>query len=107
MRFQPHGVHRKLNTESMFEDAKDYVALKGSLAQGEHHIQQGLFLRCTADSTSSIIDTMVPTVCYDRRGCCNTAKESAVAGSAALDQPVSSKTTLDANALITPARINE
>ena len=60
-----------------------------------------------ADSTSSIIDTMVPTVCYDRRGCCNTARESAVAGSAALDQPVSSKTTLDANALITPARINE
>ncbi len=94
----------------MFEDAKEYVALKGSLAQGEHHSRQpkqGLFLRCTADSTSSIIDTMVPTVCYDRRGCCNTARESAVAGSAALDQPVSSKTTLDANALIAPARINE
>ena len=88
----------------MFEDAQEFVALKESLMPGRAVQRSQLFMRCTANAASSISDTYVPAMCYDSRGCCNTARASASTG---LDQPISSTMTLDANALTTPPRLDE
>ena len=92
----------------MFEDAQEFVAMRESMFPGRDQKRSKLFLRCTANSSSSISDTYVPAVCYDSRGCCNTARYTAGSG-AGLDAPISSTTTLDANALSSPmvARVDE
>ena len=90
---------------AMFEDAQEFVALKESLVPGRPAQRSQLFMRCTANAASSISDTYVPNMCYDSRGCCNTARASTA--SAGLDEPISSRMTLDANALTTPPRLDE
>lgn len=91
----------------MFDDAQEFVAMRESMFPGRRSISTKLMMRCTANSQTSISATYVPAVCYDSRGCCNTAR--AEGASTSLDQPISSSTTLDANALSSPmvARVDE
>ena len=91
----------------MFEDAQEFVAMRASMFPGRGSVNTKLMMRCTANSQTSINETYVPAVCYDSRGCCNTAR--AAGASSSLDAPISSTTTLDANALLSPmvARVDE
>jgi len=91
----------------MFEDAQEFVAMRASMFPGRGSVSTQLMMRCTANSQTSINETYVPAVCYDSRGCCNTAR--AAGASSSLDAPISSTTTLDANALLSPmvARVDE
>lgn len=93
----------------MFEDAQEFTAMRESFAPGRPQKRSQLFMRCTANASSTIGDTFVPAICYDSRGCCNTARYlgvEAYPSGAALDLPISSTTTLDANATA-PPRVDE
>ena len=84
---------------AMFEDAQELVALKESAIPGVHGPRTiKLLMRCTANANSSMTEyTYVPDMCFNARGCCNTTRAQSE-NFAALDDPISSSTTLDVKA---------
>jgi hypothetical protein len=89
-----------------FEDAQEFAAMRESIQPGGPKRTKLLMGRCTADAASTIADTFVGGMCYDARGCCNTAR-GAMSASASFEQPISSTMTLDAEAQMSPALVDE
>ena len=85
----------------MFEDAQEFIAFKESvLPRGQGQRTTKLLMRCTANANSSMTEyTYVPDMCFNARGCCNTARAMSE-NTAALDGPISSSTTLEARATL-------
>ena len=82
----------------MFEDMQALLILRdGDSGRALGPRTTKLLARCTANSGSSIAETFVPDMCYDARGCCNTARATI---SSTLDAPISSRQTLDAKAVL-------